>query len=223
MVRISKDYDERKKEIMDTSMNLFLTNGYEDTSVNLIIETIGISKGTFYYYFKSKEDLLDALIERRNKDIINGMLPIAEDEKLTGIEKVNGIFQKAVRVKAEMKQTLHLFYRVLMDPRYLIIRHKTEVKNVESLSPILHKCIEQGIAEGSFNLPKADGIPEMIIKLSSVLNDVILNIYKENNMKIDPKKAMYLTDIYQMAIEGAPEGSIKLYERDDMILAFNRT
>ncbi len=224
MVRISKDYDERKKEIMETSLQLFLTKGYEDTSVNLIVETIGISKGAFYYYFKSKEDLLDAIIEQRNKDIIDQMIPIIEHENLNAVEKINSVFQKAVRVKAEMKETLHLIYRVLMDPKYLIIRHKTEVKNVETLAPMLKKVIEQGIAEGLFKIKHADGIAEMIIKLSSVLNDIIISLFKEHNMKLPAEKAMYMTDIYQMAMErilGAPEGSIKLYHTEHMHKAFS--
>lgn len=224
MVRILKDYDDRKKEIMDTSLKLFLSNGYEDASVNLIIDTIGISKGTFYYYFKSKEDLLDAIIERRNQEIVGQMVPIVDDANLNAIEKFNLIFQTAVRIKAQTKETLHLIYRVLLDPKYLIIRNKMEIKNVESLAPKLKKVIEQGIKEGVFILEQADEIAEMIIKLNSVLVDAVLKLYKEHDMLLPPEKAIYLTNIYQMAIErilGAPEGSIQLYQSDSMIKAFS--
>lgn len=224
MIRISKDYDERKKEIIDTSLKLFLTHGYEDTSVNLIIETIGISKGAFYYYFKSKEELLDAIVEKRNKDIIERMVCFIEDKNLNAIEKINSIFQQAVREKAETKETLHLIYRVLLDPKYLIIRHKMEKKNVESLAPILKLIIEQGIQEGLFKLTHAEEIAEMLIKLNSVLSDAILTLYQQNDMQLSPDKAIYLTNIYQMAVErilGAPEGSIKLYDTESMIKAFS--
>ncbi|MGB6371054.1 MAG: TetR/AcrR family transcriptional regulator, partial [Atribacterota bacterium] len=60
MVRIIKKYDERRTEFLDTAQELFFTKGYEQTAVETIIKKMGLSKGTFYYYFKSKEDLLDA-------------------------------------------------------------------------------------------------------------------------------------------------------------------
>jgi len=61
MVRITKEYHVRKNELLDTAQELFFTQGYEQTTVETIIQKVGVSKGTFYYYFKSKEDLLDKL------------------------------------------------------------------------------------------------------------------------------------------------------------------
>ena len=62
-MRISKEYDERKNEILDTAERLFHTKGYEKTTINDILKEVNIAKGTFYYYFKSKEEVMDALIE----------------------------------------------------------------------------------------------------------------------------------------------------------------
>ncbi|MCK4578956.1 MAG: TetR/AcrR family transcriptional regulator, partial [Candidatus Marinimicrobia bacterium] len=54
MARVLKEYDERKTEFLDAARELFYSLGYEQTSVNTIIEKVGVSKGTFYHYFKSK-------------------------------------------------------------------------------------------------------------------------------------------------------------------------
>jgi len=56
-MRISKDGDIRKQELLDAALQLFYEKGYEKTSVNDIIEKVGVSKGAFYYYFKSKEEV----------------------------------------------------------------------------------------------------------------------------------------------------------------------
>lgn len=53
-MRIIKEYEERRKEILETAERLFLTKGYTKTTVNDILKEIGIAKGTFYHYFKSK-------------------------------------------------------------------------------------------------------------------------------------------------------------------------
>lgn len=69
-MRIVKEHEERKNEILDTAEILFEEKGYDKCSVNDILNRIGIAKGTFYHYFKSKEELLDALIERISAQMI---------------------------------------------------------------------------------------------------------------------------------------------------------
>ena len=53
-----RGYDERRAEILDSAQKQFFLKGYETASVNEIIEAAGISKGTFYHYFESKDELL---------------------------------------------------------------------------------------------------------------------------------------------------------------------
>ena len=50
-----------REKIIDTSWELFKTKGFGETTINDIISEAGISKGTFYYYFRSKDDMLDTL------------------------------------------------------------------------------------------------------------------------------------------------------------------
>lgn len=223
MIRISKDYDERKREIIDTSMKLFIEKGYEDTSVNYIIKTIGISKGAFYYYFNTKEELLDAIVLERTGRVMKSILPIVEDDSLNAIEKINSLFSNAVRIKADMKEELQAIYRIFMDPRYMIIRYKLERQNTEKFSPELEKVIQQGIEEKAFRLDDSEGIAELILKLSSVLNDSILKLYKKYNAQPPVEIIIRKTTIYQQAMErilAAPEGSIKIFSEDSMRKAF---
>lgn len=66
-MRIVKEHDERKNEIIDTAAELFLDKGYDQCSINDILNSIGIAKGTFYHYFKSKEDVLDAAVNKMSE------------------------------------------------------------------------------------------------------------------------------------------------------------
>ena len=54
--------EKRKKELLKIAYDMFLTRGYENTSVDEIIEKAQIAKGT-YYYFKSKEQMLEEVID----------------------------------------------------------------------------------------------------------------------------------------------------------------
>ena len=55
---IIKDADERKKEILDAAETLFNSNEFDATTISDIIESVGVARGTIYYHFKSKEDIL---------------------------------------------------------------------------------------------------------------------------------------------------------------------
>ena len=58
-----KKGEKRKMELLQIAYRLFLTRGYENTSVDGIIEEAGIAKGTYYYYFESKEQMLEEVID----------------------------------------------------------------------------------------------------------------------------------------------------------------
>ena len=61
-MRIVKDAEERKEEILDAAERLFGTKGFDNTSTGDILQEVGIARGTLYYHFKSKEDILDGVI-----------------------------------------------------------------------------------------------------------------------------------------------------------------
>lgn len=61
---IAKGQDNHQK-IVDVANKLFYQRGYNQTSFAEIAEAVGIPKGNFYYYFKSKDDLLAAVIDHR--------------------------------------------------------------------------------------------------------------------------------------------------------------
>ena len=71
-MRIVKEAAERKNEILDAAEELFAARGYEATSTGDILDRVGIARGTLYYHFRSKEEILDALTERITRAV---MLP----------------------------------------------------------------------------------------------------------------------------------------------------
>lgn len=68
-MRISKDPIIRKNEILDVASKLFAEKGFDHTSTREIIDQAGIARGTLYYHFKSKEEIMDALVERTTAEL----------------------------------------------------------------------------------------------------------------------------------------------------------
>ena len=63
-MRIVKEAEVRKEEILDAAEKLFAAKGFDNTSTGDILDAVGIARGTLYYHFKSKEDILDGVIQR---------------------------------------------------------------------------------------------------------------------------------------------------------------
>ena len=87
-MRIVKEADVRKNEILDAAGILFSEKGYDNTSVTDIMNAVGIAKGTLYHHFKSKEDIMDALIKRQTDAIFLGAKKIAEDKSIPVKERI---------------------------------------------------------------------------------------------------------------------------------------
>lgn len=63
-MRITKELEVRKQEILDTALRLFGEKGYEKASITDIAKAIGVAQGLCYRYFPSKEALFDSAIEQ---------------------------------------------------------------------------------------------------------------------------------------------------------------
>ena len=144
------EYEERKNEILNTAQKFFYTLGYEKTSVNMIIEELGIAKGTFYHYFNSKVELLDELVDRMALHIMNAMEPIVESD-LDAINKLNKIFRAARTIKTDNIDLMIPAMEVLYSDENIITRYKMNMKNTERMLPVYIKIINQGIEEKLFD------------------------------------------------------------------------
>lgn len=78
-MRISKDPDVRRQEIIDSARELFQSKGIKNTSMNDIAENIGVAKGLIYYYFSSKEELLRAVLDELIGDVDKALKDVAKN------------------------------------------------------------------------------------------------------------------------------------------------
>lgn len=148
MPRTVKEHDVRKKEIIDTSERLFLKYGYEETSIEHIINEVGIAKGTFYHYFQSKDDLLDELVEQYAEEVMGSIERIGEETKGNALErliKVSAYFRNLAITKQKLNDYLH-------EDRNLHLHHRMEKKVLPVMAGCYTKLIEKGNEEGIFNV-----------------------------------------------------------------------
>ena len=150
MARIVKAPEERRAEIVETAERLFREIGYAKCSVETIIREIGVAKGTFYYYFKSKPEILQAIVDRTLDKIVEMSEGIAGEPSLSAMQKMEAMLGNSHIGDddgLEVAEMLHL-------PENRELHELTNIQTVLRISPILTRIVEQGINEGAFEVER---------------------------------------------------------------------
>ncbi len=214
MARIVKKHEARRNEILDVAQNLFYTQGFENTSINQIIDHIGIAKGTIYHYFKSKYELLDAVVERLIIHMKGAIQPIIENSEYPPIQKFNMVFKVIGQIKFERKAFMMELLKVMARDENVILHQKMVTRSIDFLAPILSKIIKEGIEQNSFDCEYPDEVATYILGLTGYMNryltKTIIEI-EEGKVSID----VFITHMrgLESAIErmiGAEKGSLSL-------------
>ena len=147
MVRITKAPEERRLEIIETAEKLFRDNGYSNTSVEAIIKEMGVAKGTFYYYFKSKEEVLQAVVGHTLDQIVQMAQQVADDPSMDALTKMGLLLSNSQIGDEDTKEVAeHLHLSANRE-----LHEITNIQTVLRLSPILAQIVEQGNEEKVFN------------------------------------------------------------------------
>lgn len=140
-MRIIKEYDERRNEILNTAEKLFHSKGYEKCTVNDILKEVAIAKGTFYYYFKSKQEVLDAIVDRYTEIVVSRANEILERGDLSPAEKLLQVF---LSMKIE-KQVGDDLLEEMHKTENALLHQRTLNQIIRSLAPILARIVEDGM------------------------------------------------------------------------------
>ena len=161
-----KEAEERKKEILDAAEELFTAKGYDNTSTTEILERVGIARGTMYYHFKSKEEILDALIDRIIQGIVCNVKS-ALSYQATAPQKIIS-FIGATRVGSAIgKEITDQAHK----PQNALMHQKIMNSLLAVLTPIAAGIIRDGIKEDIFSTDYPEEAAEMLLVYSSVVFD----------------------------------------------------
>ncbi|ROR31438.1 TetR family transcriptional regulator [Mobilisporobacter senegalensis] len=156
-----------KKELILNAMENLLREGKAGTaSVSDIAKKAGIAKGGMYYYFHSKEEVLDALVERQYGSIIESCRILIEQSSLDAISKFALLLKSytASFIDASLDEYLH-------KQQNAAIHQKSLSKILTALTPVVSGIIEDGIQEGSFTCGYPQEYAEIIMSVFTFLLD----------------------------------------------------
>lgn len=180
-MRIVKEAEERKNEILDVAERLFGTKGFDGTSTTDILNEIGIARGTLYYHFKSKEDILDAMIDRMTGNLVANASEIAAKKDVP-------VLQRLTQMMLSLNVNNDLGHEILEQvhkPQNALMHQKMQERLLTGVNPIVTALIEEGIAQGICQTDYPAEVAEMTLLYSStVFDDLAGYSGKERRIKI---------------------------------------
>ena len=166
----------RKQELLEIAYKMFITKGYDNTSVDEIIKEADIAKGTFYYYFDSKDEVLDLVIN----DMIDKEIIVASKY----IEMQIPIEQKLIGIITSLRPSIDEknIAIALNDNTNIKMHRKYNDKLIDSGTKLLKEIILEGINKGIFNCNNIEERIKLLLIMSNELFDN--NNYSEKDIEV---------------------------------------
>ena len=165
---MAKTKEERRNEIIETAGKLFEEKGYEQTQVQDIVNEIGVAKGLFYYYFKSKDEVMEELADRYADAIIDAVNKLI-DKDISPFDKISRIFQIFID-SAEKKSGIFMGILNVKNG----ITHERIFFNVgKKMVPLVTELILSGNDNGECNCSDPKFITEFLVSgLFNIMNQI---------------------------------------------------
>ena len=143
------------EKILDAAALLFLQKGYQNTTLQDIIDATKLSKGAVYHHFRSKEEIAQRVGDRLGDQMWEPLRHIRDDPALTGLQKLQAVF--AVSFAGQRQQQIaQTLPHLCSNPQFLAM----ELTNIEAhLAPeCIAPMIRQGMADGSIHTADANAL-----------------------------------------------------------------
>lgn len=181
-MRVVKEAEERKNEILDVAERLFGTKGFDSTSTSDILNEIGIARGTLYYHFKSKEEILDATISRMMNRLLEKAEAIVAQKEVPVLQRLTMMMLSLNVSDGDVGKEL---LKQMHKPQNALMHQKMERCLLSGINPIITDLIKEGIAQGICQTDYPEEAAEMsFLYANTVFDDLMEHSEEEQQRKI---------------------------------------
>lgn len=211
VMRVVKTAEERKNEILDVAEQLFAEKGFDNASTNDIINKIGIARGTLYHHFASKEEILDAMVERMTSRSISRAAAVIADKSVPLLERLSAAVISLSLNSGAGAEVFEQIHR----PQNALLHQKMQERLMSGVVPLIAKLVEEGNEDGTFDSPYPDEAAEMIMTYANIAFDALADTTPEQ-MERKRKAFIYHTGRILGAEKGGLDAAImKIFENSD--------
>lgn len=210
-----EEYATKRNEILDEVQTLIYTKGYEQMTIQDILDRLQISKGAFYHYFDSKQALLVALLDRIIEQMRQMLEPIVKNPDMNALEKLQHFISSIASWKTARRSMLMGILRIWYHDDNAIVRQKMRINLSNPIVSLMNEVIQQGLAEGTLKPTHPKYISRVAFSLMQDLGDTValeLLAFDPEKDDMEPIKEMVHSYIHTIEmVLGAPEGSLPLF------------
>ena len=207
--------DLRKQEIMNTAEALFCRKGYEQTSIQDILDEMNSSKGSFYHHFISKEALLESICRRRAAQIYAAAEESVSDEN-TAARNMDILLSGMIPFRSEKLSFLMMLLPVFRIPEGRMVRLGYCDALADLFRPAVIRQIGRGHQAGELFCTDAENAADILLTLVNRLWVLICDRmieHETNGSEPDTAEFLRITERYRMTAEQSvslPHGSLEL-------------
>ena len=178
MARVTKPPHIRREELLDVALQQCTTVGYDALSIDQLTRAAGVAKGTFYYYFGSKQDMLGALVERFVDGLFASLEESASTLTGTGAQRFQQLLNEATAWKSARLEDAMAYIPLLYKPANAELRHRLFDAWHDRTRHLFKPLVAAGAADGSFDVADVDPTTDIVLSLwlgtsTSVMEEAI--------------------------------------------------
>ena len=155
--------------ILDSLQKLLESRNLQTISVSEIAQTAGIGKGSIYYYFPSKDAILDALVERNYEKPLATAKNLSSQTEIPPFTRMAMIFQACRNSSSEYLRSREGKGTGAQEESFLHQKYLNHL--ITELKPVLAEIIRQGIEKGEISFDKPDALAEIVLIILTVKMD----------------------------------------------------
>ncbi|HYM97188.1 MAG TPA: TetR/AcrR family transcriptional regulator [Candidatus Sulfotelmatobacter sp.] len=206
----------RRDAFLDVAQRLIQTKGYEQMSIQDVLDELDASRGALYHYFDSKQALLDGVVDRFADAAMADIAPVLNDPSLPALRKLERVFGGIARFKAAEKELVLAIMEVWNSDGNALVRERIRRLSARRLGPILSTIIRQGKEEGLVTAGSPDETARVILYLIQGYQELAGEHFlgrQAGTISFEEVRRTYaaFTEAFERIL-GVPQGSVTLVD-----------
>jgi AcrR family transcriptional regulator len=202
----------RREAFISAAQRLIQTRGFEQMSVQDLLDELDTSRGAFYHYFDSKVAVLEAVVDRMVLDGTAALEPVLADPHLSAVDKLQRVFAGVNQFKTAQKELVLEITRVWFSDDNALVRDKLRRLTVERLTPLLAAIVRQGQRDASIAISSPEATARVLVSLWQGLNELASELFmarQANAIALEEVERMFgaYLDAFERIL-GLPGGSL---------------
>jgi len=206
--------EDRRAQLLDCAQILFFSKGFEETTMQDVLEFAHVSKGGFYHHFKSKEELLFGVLDRLADGVLSQMAVVVADETSSAIDLLHNFTHLRANYLREHDYPAQVeIFRTMNLDRNLALLEQFKRRVRVGATPILSKILQKGREEGVFNVKDVETAAELILHISNFLDFALtraIDARGTKDAKLASENLQSAIDLQFLTIDrvlGLPDGT----------------